>query len=49
MLSDKDRVRLRHMLDYAREAVEAVRGRTRADLDNGHTHRTPQHPRADGA
>ena len=26
-------VRLRHMLDYAREAVEMTGGRTRADLD----------------
>jgi uncharacterized protein with HEPN domain len=28
-----DAVRLRHMLDAAREAVEFVRGRTRADLN----------------
>ena len=27
-------IRLRHMLDYSREAVEMVRGRTRADLDS---------------
>ncbi len=27
-------IRLRHMLDYAREAVEMVRGRARADLDS---------------
>ena len=33
MLSEKDRVRLRHMLDYAREAVEVVRPHTRANLD----------------
>ena len=26
-------VRLRHMLDHAREALEMARGRTRADLD----------------
>ena len=26
-------VRVRHMLDHAREAVEMVRGRTRGDLD----------------
>jgi len=26
-------VRLRHMLDHAKEAVAMVRGRTRADLD----------------
>ena len=26
-------VRVRHMLDHAREAVEMVRGRTRSDLD----------------
>lgn len=28
-----DDIRLRHMLDAAREAVEFVRGRTRTDLD----------------
>ena len=28
-----DAVRLRHMLDAAREAIGFVRGRTRADLD----------------
>ena len=28
------KVRLRHMLDHAREAVEMARGRTRADLDS---------------
>lgn len=28
-----DTVRLRHMLDAAREAMTFVRGRTRADLD----------------
>ena len=33
MLSEKDGVRLRHMLDYSQEAVELVKGRTRADLD----------------
>ena len=33
MLSEKDGVRLRHMLDYSREAVELVTGRIRADLD----------------
>ncbi len=33
MLSEKDSVRLRHMLDYSREAVQLVTGRTRADLD----------------
>ena len=29
-----DEIRLRHMLDAAREAVAFVRGRTRGDLDN---------------
>ncbi|MCX7926382.1 MAG: DUF86 domain-containing protein [Fimbriimonadales bacterium] len=29
-----DRVRLQHMLDAARDAVEFMRGRSRADLDN---------------
>jgi len=33
MLNEKDRVRLRHMLDYAREAVELVAG-TRIVLRN---------------
>ena len=28
-----DDIRLRHMLDAARQAIEFVRGRTRADLD----------------
>jgi uncharacterized protein with HEPN domain len=28
-----DRIRLRHMLDAAREAIGFARGRTRADLD----------------
>ena len=30
----KDDVRLRHMLEAARKAVQLVRGRTRADLDD---------------
>ena len=29
-----DDVRLRHMLDYSREALELVRDRSRSDLDN---------------
>lgn len=29
-----DRVRLRHMLDAAREAAESIKGRSRADLDS---------------
>lgn len=29
----KDAVRLRHMLDHAREAVDLMQGRSRADLD----------------
>ena len=32
MLSEEDRVRLRHMLGYCREAVELIKGRSRADL-----------------
>jgi len=32
MLSEQDRIRLRHMLDYAQEAVELVKGHTQADL-----------------
>jgi len=33
MLQDKDRTRLQHMLDYAAEAMQMSRGRTREDLD----------------
>ena len=33
MSAPRSLVRLRHMLDHAREAVAMVRGRTRADLD----------------
>lgn len=33
MPQHKDKVRLRHMLDHAREAVAMVHGRTRADLN----------------
>ncbi len=33
MPEPKDIVRLRHMRDYAREAVDMIRGRVRADLD----------------
>ena len=33
MSRDDPQVRLRHMLAYAREAVEPMRNRTRADLD----------------
>ena len=33
MLSEKDAVRLRHMLDYSREAVSLIGGRSREDLD----------------
>ena len=32
-MSKDDRIRLRHMLDAAREALEFSAGRTRADLD----------------
>ena len=30
----RDEVRLRHMLEYAREAIELARGRARSDLDS---------------
>jgi uncharacterized protein with HEPN domain len=33
MSRDDPQVRLRHMLDYAREAVALMRGRKRGDLD----------------
>lgn len=33
MLRDEDAVRLRHMLDAARDALAFAHGRTRADLD----------------
>jgi uncharacterized protein with HEPN domain len=33
MTRHDDSVRLRHMLDYSREAIDMVRGRTRRDLD----------------
>lgn len=32
MLSEKDRVRLQHMLGYCKEAVELIKARSRADL-----------------
>ena len=34
MPSQRDRVRLDHMLDHAREAIALSRGKVRADLDN---------------
>jgi uncharacterized protein with HEPN domain len=34
MSQDKDIVRLRHMMDHAREAVTMASGRTRDDLDS---------------
>jgi hypothetical protein len=34
MSRHSDIVRLRHMLDHARETVALVEGKTRADLDN---------------
>ena len=34
MPSRRDRVRLDHMLDHAREAITLTRGKTRADLDS---------------
>lgn len=33
MPRDRDRVRLLHMLEHAREAIQLVEGRTRRDLD----------------
>jgi len=33
MLNEKDRIRLRHMLDYSREAVEIAKEATRTELD----------------
>ena len=33
-MREDDRIRFRHMLDAAREAIEFLQGRTRADLDN---------------
>lgn len=33
MLPDRDRVRLLHMLEHAREAIQLMAGRTRPDLD----------------
>jgi len=33
MTRHDDMIRLRHMLDHAREAVAMIRGRTRPDLD----------------
>ena len=33
MPRDRDRVRLLHMLEHAREAIQLVEGRTRQDLD----------------
>jgi uncharacterized protein with HEPN domain len=34
MPSQRDRVRLEHMLKHAREAITLTRGKTRAGLDN---------------
>ena len=33
MLQDEDRIRLRHMLDHAREAADLAKSRNRSDLD----------------
>ncbi len=33
MLDPKDHTRLRHMLDYSREALALVKGKSRTDLD----------------
>ncbi len=33
MLNEKDHTRLRHMLDYSREATALVKGKSRVDLD----------------
>ncbi len=32
-MSPEDEIRLRHMLDYAREAADLVRDKNRQDLD----------------
>jgi uncharacterized protein with HEPN domain len=37
MSPDRDAIRLRHMLDHAREAVALASGRTQADLANDRT------------
>ncbi len=34
MSNDKDLIRLRHMLDYAHEALSMAHGKTRVDLDS---------------
>jgi uncharacterized protein with HEPN domain len=34
MSEPKDLVRLRHMLDYAKEATELIQGKVRSDLDS---------------
>jgi uncharacterized protein with HEPN domain len=34
MLSQRDRVRLDHMLDHTREAITLTQGKTRTDLDD---------------
>jgi len=34
MSPSKDLIRLQHMLDYAREALELIRGKSRNDLDS---------------
>lgn len=33
MLPEKDRIRLLHMRDYAREAIEIAKGKTRNDME----------------
>ncbi len=37
MSAEKDHTRLQHMLDYSREAVTLIQGKTRADLDEDRT------------
>ena len=34
MLSQRDRIRLDHMLEHAREAIKLTRGKSRTDLDS---------------
>jgi uncharacterized protein with HEPN domain len=37
MLNDKDHIRLRHMLDYSREALTLIEGKGRKELDQDRT------------
>ena len=37
MLNEKDHIRLRHMLDYSREALILIQGKVRNELDQDRT------------